>query len=181
MKCKDITAPAEQKQIAIWSTIVAAGIAGLTALLGKTEIALGVGFGSLLMILNYWAMSLVPWIYQKLKTFYCGKVAACIYYYSRFWLLILILFLVIPRSGYNFAMGCFLGFIIPKIVMGARVITGAGEDWWLHREKAPAETNLGPEKRDMTPLERELSNTNPFEFDIVDFEWHNYMKKESNQ
>jgi len=53
------------------------------------------------------------------------------------------------------ALGCFVGFFIPKIALGAIVITNAGEDWWL-KHKAPAETNLGPEIRNVTPLEKEL-------------------------
>lgn len=70
-----------------------------------------------------------------------------------------------------------MGFVIPKIALGALVITSHGEDWWLQRSDAPVETTLGPENENLTALEKELKTVNPFEFDMVDFEWKNYLKK----
>jgi len=172
----DISTFVGQKSIARWSTMAAVGISAITFMLGKTEVAVGILFSCSLMVLNYWALSLVPRIHQRFRSPHWANVAAFTYYYMRFWLIVLILFLTIPKGGYNFGLGCFIGFIIPKIAMGAIVIANSSEDWWLKR-KAPVETNLGHEKRNLTPLEKELLQTNPFEFDIVDFEWKRHLKK----
>ena len=172
----DILNSVAQKSIAKWSMAVALGVSAITLLLGKADLAVGIIFSTGLMTLNYRALSLVPWIYIRFRSSHWANVAAFTYYYMRFWLIVLILYITIPKAGYYFALGCFVGFVIPKIAMGAIVIINSGEDWWLQR-KAPAETNLGPEKRNISPLEKELMNTNPFEFDIVEFEWKNYYEK----
>ena len=172
----DLTGPGGQKTITKWSITAGSGISLITYLLGKTDVAVGIMFACILMVFNYWALSFVPRIFDKFKLLpTCGKVAAFTYYHMRFWLIVLALFLTVPKAGVNFALGCLVGFIIPKIAMGAIVIANTGEDWWSER-KAPAETNLGPENRKLTALERELMNSNPFEFDIIDFEWKNYLK-----
>ncbi|PKM45431.1 MAG: hypothetical protein CVV03_06790 [Firmicutes bacterium HGW-Firmicutes-8] len=175
MSMTDVTSSNAQRTVAKWSTIGAVGISLIVFMLGKPDVALGIVFSCSLMVLNFWTLSLIPRIYERLRNPYCGKVAAFTYYYMRFWLVVLILFLTIPKAGYDFALGCFVGFIIPKIALGAIVITNTGEDWWL-KHKAPAETNLGPENRKLTPLEKELMQTDPFKFSIEDFEWKNYLK-----
>ena len=176
MGLNDLSSSMAQRSIASWSLAGALGIGTISFLLGKTALAAGILFSSTLMVLNFRALSLVPGIYQRFKSPHLAKTAAFACYYLRFWLVVAILYLVIPNAGYNFALGSFIGFIIPKIAMGAIVIINTGEDWWLHR-KAPVETYPGPEK--LTPLEKELLNTNPFEFDMVEFEWKSYSQKES--
>ncbi|PKM82089.1 MAG: hypothetical protein CVU89_07060 [Firmicutes bacterium HGW-Firmicutes-14] len=171
----DISNLAEQRTLTIWSSLAAAAVSLIVFFFGKQGMAVGIIFSCVLMVLNYWALSLVPWVYQRFRSPHWAKVAAFVYYYLRFWLLVLVLFLTVPKAGYDFGIGCFMGFLIPKITLGVIVIANKGEDWWLQC-KDPAETTLGPEKK-MTPLEKELANTNPFEFDIVDFEWKNYNKK----
>lgn len=172
----DLTSFSAQKIIAKWTVAAAIGISAVTFLLDRADMAAGIIFSSCLTVLNYWALSLVPRVYQWFKSPYLAKVNTFAYYYLRFWLLVVIMYLTIPKFGYYFGLGCFIGFIIPKIAMGAIVIIDSGEDWWLHH-KAPAETIPGPEKPKLTSLERELMNTNPFQFDIVDFELNKKMKR----
>ena len=175
MSQRDLTSAAEQNRLAKWSLLLALGISTTTAVLGKGAISLGVLFGCSLMVANYKALSLVPRIYQRLDKYLFGRIAACLYYHLRFWIFVLIMFLIIPRAGYDFVLGCFLGFVIPKIALGALVISSHGEDWWLQRSDSSVETTLGPGNEKLTALEKELKTTNPFEFDIVDFEWRNYL------
>lgn len=74
-------------------------------------------------------------------------------------------------------LGSLLGFILPKLALGALVVTGSGEDWWLERSDTPAETTLGPEEEKKLALENELACGDPFAFDMVENEWRNYLKK----
>lgn len=168
----DITSAKEQRRIAKWSTVISAAVCMVTFLLGHKALTVGIILSCFLMVLNYKALSLVPWIYQRFKSPIRAKVVAFIYYYLRFWLIIMVMFFTIPRGGYDFALGFLIGFLIPKVAMGAILIYGGSHDWWLERS-GPA---VLPEK-ELTALEKELLEKNPFEFNMVDFEWKSHNKK----
>ncbi len=168
----DITSAKEQRRIAKWSAVISVAVGMVTFLLGQKDLTVGLFISCFLMVLNYKALSLVPWIYQRFSSPVRAKVAAFVYYYLRFWIIIIVMFVTIPRGGYAFALGCLIGFLIPKIALGAILLYGGSHDWWLECT-GPARA---PEK-ELTALEKELQQGNPFEFNMVDFEWKSHNQK----
>lgn len=178
MLIEDLTSKAGQRKIAKISLTIAVIVSAIAFLIDLDSLATGVMFGTILMVINLWAMSYAPRLYDYLQKKIgpdCSKAAAGCFYYLRFLIFILIMYIAVSNSEYNFGIGCFIGFLIPKFSMGFVVISGKGEDWWLQRE-TPAETIPGPEKN-LSPLEKELTRTNPFQFDVVEWEMKNTVKK----
>lgn len=145
---KDLTSKEGQHKIAVMSLAGAVVISAVIFALMDKAVAAGVMFGCILMVLNLRALSRVTGVYQFFDRRIgagCGKIAACLFYHLRFLLMVGCLYLAVTHMGYDFGIGCFIGFIIPKFSMGVVIISGTGEDWWLKRN-APVETIPGPER-----------------------------------
>lgn len=161
-----------QKEITKLSMIAVLVVSGIIFLSGHSDVATGIIFGCLLIYLNYLALGFCPRVYLRFSSPYLAKAVAFIYYNARFWLIVLILYLTVPRFGFGFGVGCFIGFLIPKIAVGILVLTNRSEDWWLRRSNT-MDTNQ------LAGLEtvNEFLNVDPFEIDAVEVEMKKYLDK----
>jgi len=134
-----VDTPRVQRSIAKWTVIVSLLIGGLTYILGARTFASGLAFGVVVSIVNYRIVGLIIHIAFRAASPDLAKVFSFVGYHVRFWVLVIILFLVIPRSPFFFGVGTFVGLLIPKIIMGVFVVINTENDEWWNK-KASTET-----------------------------------------
>jgi len=66
-----------------------------------------------------------------------ARVISFASYHVRFWLIVIILYIVIPKAHYLFAVGTFMGLLLPKMIMGVYVVLYTDEEWWNKEAKSP--------------------------------------------
>lgn len=95
--------------------------------MGKRWAAGGSIFGSTLAILNNHAVAL---IFRKAfrNKVQVSEIILFLGYHLRFAILVLALYLVIPKTNVEFGFGTFLGFFTAKIGMGVAVFQEEKED-----------------------------------------------------
>lgn len=127
----------EQQQIVV-SILAAATIIGtVTYLLDSKDFARGLIFGVLLTLINYWVVGLILKFAFRRASNNVAKVISFVGYQIRFLIIVFILFLVIPRSPYWFSVGTFVGVLLPKTVMGVRLLKNMDDDWWNNKSAIP--------------------------------------------
>ncbi|KNZ68405.1 ATP synthase I [Thermincola ferriacetica] len=142
-----IDTPEVQRGITKWTFIIAIFIEGITYFAGFRSFAYGLAFGVGLMILNYRVVSIILNKAFKSALPDLAKVLSFASYHIRFWIMVIIMYLVIPKAGFQFGVGSFFGILLPKIVMGVFVVINTKEEWWCNAtpaDKAP----LTGKKRD---------------------------------
>lgn len=133
----DVSSSKVQRKIALCS-LVPVLAASLISYLGyTTDLALGVIFGYSLIVLNYQILSKLLYLMFRFTTTDFARVFGFVLYHMRFWIVVAILFIVIPKSELDFVIGTFAGILIPKMVMGYFVAANQEQEWWL--KKTPTE------------------------------------------
>lgn len=141
-----VDTPQVQRGIAIWTILASSLIGGLAYILGARALAKGLAFGVVVSIVNYRIVGIIIHIAFKMASPDLAKVLSFAGYHVRFWILVVILYLVIPRTPFYFGVGTFIGLLIPKIIMGVFVVMNTNEEWWSKRasdevlEQKPAES-----------------------------------------
>ncbi|PKM83401.1 MAG: hypothetical protein CVU89_01245 [Firmicutes bacterium HGW-Firmicutes-14] len=173
---KDIATIAGQRDIAVGSMVLGLFVSLVSYLLFSRELAAGIMFSVVLTVANY---QVLVFILSLAIGFLPGaakrpagtgvpilRQIALLLYHMRFWLIVAVLYLIIPKSSMTFVIGTLIGFIIPKFVMGAALITGRGKEWWLNIDPR---TEKEPEREKIEPGQEYLFR-NPFEHDPIEEE-----------
>ncbi len=110
------------RNVALMGLAAGGLIALVSYIVGNSGFAFGLLFSLPLALLNFKAI-------DKILQFAFGfsmpeivKVVAFVLYHLRFAVLVIILFLVIPKTGFSFGIGTFFGFLIAKIALGGEII-----------------------------------------------------------
>lgn len=122
--------PWVQRGTTIWTLIAAALIGGVTYLLDEEQITYGLGFGVIIAVVNYRVIGAILNITLRFASPNVSKFLSFLGYHVRFWIIVVLLYIVIPKTGYLFAVGTFIGFVIPKVVMGIFLVISANKEWW---------------------------------------------------
>lgn len=123
-----VDTPQTQRRIAKWTLAAAIPLGGLTYLLGMKTFAYGLGFGVVLSIVNYRVIGVILDVAFRLTSHDTAKIISFLSYHIRFWLIVLVLYIVIPNTGFGFAVGTFAGILLAKIVMGVFVVLAPSEE-----------------------------------------------------
>jgi hypothetical protein len=149
-----VDTPQVQRGIAKWTIILSAVIGGLAYILGARMFAYGLAFGVVVSIVNYRVVGLIIHIAFRAASPDLAKVLSFAGYHVRFWILVVILYLVIPRAPFYFGVGTFVGILLPKMIMGAFVVIHSEDEWWSKKpteavgETAPTGTACKPKDKD---------------------------------
>lgn len=155
-------------RVITWSLIIG-GVIGICGyLLGYQWIALGMFFGLTLTLFNWRVINEIALNFSSSQV---SKIISFLIYHLRFWVLVLILFVVIPKTNLYFGIGTFFGFSIPKLILGTILCKSESKEWWL--DKFPI-AEPRPQKP-MSFLEEELKKRNPFEVDPVEIEIEQFL------
>ncbi len=143
-----VDTPRVQRGIAKWSLLATILIGGLAYLFGLKQLAYGLVFGVGLCIINYRVVGVILDVAFKMASPDLARVISFASYHVRFWLIVIILYIVIPRTHYLFAIGTFIGLLLPKMIMGVYVVLNTEEEWWkTEAENAePVSGNVEVEK-----------------------------------
>jgi hypothetical protein len=117
-----VDTPQVQCKIAIWSAIPAVLMAAISYFLGIKLFGYGVLFGGFLSMLNLIIVGKLLDVALRKASPDLARVVSFVGYHVRFWLIVIILYLVIPRAHYLFGVGTFFGILLPKMVMGIFVV-----------------------------------------------------------
>lgn len=145
-----VDTPQVQRGIAKWTLLVTVLIGGVAYILGARTLAQGLAFGAVVTIVNYQIVSLIIHIAFRMASPDLAKVLSFAGYHVRFWIIVVILYLVIPRTPFYFGVGTFVGLLIPKIIMGVFVVTHTNDEWWSKkvtdevREQKPVDAVCKP-------------------------------------
>lgn len=90
---------------------------------GHSGFALGLLFSLPIAILNLKAIDKILMLAFGLEVPELVRAVAFVVYHLRFLLLVVIMYMVIPKAGYGFAIGTFSGFLIAKIALAAEILT----------------------------------------------------------
>lgn len=132
--------PRVQRGITKWTLICTILLSGITYLLGAAQVTYGLFFGVFLAVINFKVITLILDFSLRKASPDIARVMSFVGYHVRFWLLVIILYLVIPRTPYLFTVGIFLGFLLPKIIMGIFVVAYADDEWWNIKFESEAST-----------------------------------------
>ncbi|MBU7007360.1 hypothetical protein [Phosphitispora fastidiosa] len=132
-----VDTPRVQRGIAKWSLLATILIGGISYFFGLKQLAFGLVFGVGLCIINYRVVSVILDVAFKLASPDLARVISFASYHVRFWLIVIILYIVIPRTHYLFALGTFMGLLLPKMIMGVYVVRYTEEEWWNNEAEAP--------------------------------------------
>lgn len=172
-----VDSPAGQTCIAKWSLAIGSILIALSYYCVDKWLAAGMVFGLVLMLTNWRVLSKIIRIAFRISSPTTSRAVAFLFYHIRFWILVLIMFLVIPKTNMYFGIGTFLGFLIPKSILGVILFKSKSEEWWVLRFPAKK-----PPEPELTYIEKELLNKNPFEVDPIEVElrrYYNNLKGES--
>ncbi|HWI54529.1 MAG TPA: hypothetical protein VNT57_02445 [Desulfobacteria bacterium] len=167
-----VDSPSFQSNLARRSLAAGLASSAVIYILGYPQVTLGLLFGLLLMLVNWRVLSEILRFTFRFTSLQRSKMAAFVFYHLRFWTLVLIMFVVIPKTNLYFGIGTFLGLLIPKIMMGPMVYMKRSEEWWT--KKFPARNE--PPSKPLSYLEQALLNRNPFEIDPIEIEINRYYQ-----
>jgi len=172
---KDFGTVTGQRGIALRSMVLGLFTSLVSYLLFSRELAAGIMFSVVLTVANYQVLAFIlslaigflPGSEKNLAESGIPilRQIALLMYHMRFWIVIAVLYVIIPKSSMTFVLGTIIGFIIPKFVMGAALITGRGKEWWLNIDPQEEE----PE-REKIESGHEYLCKNPFEYDPIEEE-----------
>ncbi len=137
-----VDTPKVQRGIAKWTLVASSLLGGLTYLLGAKQFAYGLGFGVVLTIVNYKVVAVILDVAMKAASPGIARVISFVSYHVRFWLIVIILYIVIPKTHYLFGVGTFAGILLPKMIMGVFVVLHTDDEWWnkeVETQQAPPE------------------------------------------
>lgn len=90
--------------------------------MGHEGFAFGLLFSLPLAIINLKAIDKILMFAFGLSVPELVRAVAFVVYHLRFLLLVLMMYLVIPKAGYDFAIGTFSGFLLAKITLGTEIL-----------------------------------------------------------
>lgn len=125
-----VDTPQVQRRITLWALIASTLVGGITYICGIKQFAYGLGFGVILCVINYRVISVILDVAFRFTSPGLARVISFVSYHVRFWLIVIILYIVIPKTHYLFGVGTFAGILIPKIVMGVFVVLHTDDEWW---------------------------------------------------
>lgn len=143
--------PWVQRGTTIWTLIAAALIGGVTYFLDARQITYGLVFGVVLAVVNYRVIGAILDITIRFASPVAGKFISFLGYHVRFWIIVVLLYIVIPKTGYLFAVGTFIGFVIPKVVMGIFLVISANKEWWTPEKLLKPADSTTPAEEAKTP------------------------------
>ncbi len=138
-----VDTPEVQRGITKWTFISGLLVAGVTYLLGYKLFVYGLGFGLGLMVFNYRIVGLILNKALAAAAPDMARVLSFASYHVRFWIIVILMYLVIPKAGFQFGIGTFVGFLLPKLIMGVFIVIHSDDEWWRKSrpaEKAPIKT-----------------------------------------
>ncbi len=125
-----VDTPQVQRGIAKWTLIATLLIGGLTYYFGKEQFAYGLGFGVVLSIVNYKVVAVILDVAMRAASPGLARVISFVSYHVRFWLIVIVLYLVIPRTHFLVGVGTFAGILLPKMIMGVFIVKHTDDEWW---------------------------------------------------
>lgn len=170
--------PVSQTRIVLWSLGLGLTTGGLMYIMGYRWLLLGMFFGLLINLISWIALDKTLLMAFGFSNPHLMRAASFVLYHVRFSGIVLIMFLVIPKTNLYFGVGTFLGFLIPKLVLGAILLRNRSEEWWLKR--ISPEISQGDLDID-SALERGLPEPNPFEIDPVENEIKRYFQSQKGE
>lgn len=120
------------RNVALPSLVAGCLIAAVSYTLGDRGFALGLLFSLPLALLNFKAIDKVLQLAFGFSMPEVIRVVAFFLYHMRFAALVIIMFLVIPKTGFSFGVGTFVGFLIAKISLGGEIIRTGDEGSMSH-------------------------------------------------
>lgn len=137
-----VDTPEVQRSIVKRTIVCGVPIAVVTYVLGYRPFVYGLIFGIAIMAFNYRILGVI--LDKALATAVPGmaRVLSFVSYHVRFWIIVIVMYLVIPRQGFQFGIGSFVGLLLPKMMMGVVILKNSNEEWWRKAkpaEKAPLE------------------------------------------
>ncbi len=136
-----VDTPRVQRKIAKWTALATILIGGITYFLGIKQFTYGLVFGVVLCIINYRVISLILEVAFRSASPDLARVISFASYHIRFWVIVIILYIIIPRTHYLFVIGTFLGILLPKMIMGVVVVLHTGDREEIKKPE-PVETEL---------------------------------------
>ena len=132
-----VDTPQVQRGIGKWSLLATILIGGLAYFFGLRQLTYGLVFGVGLCLINYKVVGVILDVAFKMASPDLARVISFASYHVRFWLIVIILYIVIPKAHYLFAVGTFMGLLLPKMIMGVYVVLYTDEEWWNKEAKSP--------------------------------------------
>jgi len=132
--------PRVQRGITRWTLICTMLLGGITYFLGAAQVTYGLFFGVFLAVINFRVITLILDFSLRKVSPDIARVMSFVGYHVRFWLLVIILYLVIPRTPFLFTVGIFMGFLLPKIIMGIFVVAYTDDEWWNRKVESKVST-----------------------------------------
>lgn len=136
--------PEVQRGITKWTLLGSLLIGGITFLLGYKLFVWGLFFGVGLMVLNYRVLGALLDKALAAAVPDMARVLSFVGYHARFWIIVVVMYLVIPKAGFQFGVGSFAGILLPKVIMGIVIVANGNDEWWHNTkpaEKAPVDGN----------------------------------------
>lgn len=147
-------------------------------LLGYHWLMLGLLFGLTLMIFNWRVLSMQLRVVFDSSREPKEKLVSFLSYYIRFGCLVLVMFLIIPKTNLYFGIGTFFGSLIPNLFLAKLLWDNRSDEWWL--KVVPEEKHL-PKPEPISYIEKELLGKNPFEVDLLEIEIKRYFNKQKEE
>lgn len=135
-----VDTPQVQRKIAKWTLIVALLVGGIGYLFSFKDFTYGLFFGVVLCIVNFRVISWVLSIATSKASPDLARIISFVGYHVRFWLLVIILYFVIPVAHYTFTIGTFVGLFLPKVIMGVIVVLHTDDEWWSSEAESSGPT-----------------------------------------
>ena len=148
-----VDTPRVQRGIAKWTLVATILIGAGTYLFGVKQLAYGLVFGVVVSVVNLRVVSVILDVATRAASPNIARVISFVGYHVRFWLIVIILYIVIPHTHYLFGVGTFLGILLPKVIMGVFVVLHTNDEWWNQAtELAPPTTGVVVPKKDQEGL-----------------------------
>ncbi|PKM82205.1 MAG: hypothetical protein CVU89_06065 [Firmicutes bacterium HGW-Firmicutes-14] len=161
-----VDTPQVQRGIAKWTFLTTFIIGVVTYLLGAKQFSFGLVFGVVLSVINYRVISVILDVAFRTASADLARVISFASYHVRFWLIVIILYIVIPRTHYLFGVGTFAGILLPKMIMGVYVVKSTDEEWWAR----PKETDAQPDEEIHKPVMKKKDEPDMIRFPGLDFD-----------
>jgi len=128
--------PQVQRGMTKWTLITTVLLGVVTYLFGVKHLTYGLIFGVILMVLNFKVISVILDYSLRKTSPDFARIISFVSYHVRFWLIVMILYFVIPRTPFLFTVGIFMGFLLPKMIMGIFVVRYADDEWWNRKTQS---------------------------------------------
>lgn len=122
--------PQVQRKVNKWILIITLSIGSVTYLFGAKNFTYGLGFGVVLCVINYKVIGKILDIAFRMASPDLARILSFVGYHVRFWIIVIILYLIIPKTHYLFVVGTFAGILLPKIIIVATMLLSTDDEWW---------------------------------------------------